>query len=382
VIVASASPLPWRRLLAYAAVGTLLALVRVVPSNVHSPRGIVNVIKPGAHSGAAPAFAHDFPGMPLLDDPGHDGGFFYVVARDGLHLRAAGPVLDRPRYRAQRILFPVLAWLLHPSGGGRGLVVAMFLVGVAALFAGGVVLGSLSVTLRGPPWLALVFPLLPGSLFSLNLSVPDALALVLALAAVTFDLRRHGGAALVAAVAAGLTRESVLLVLLGYALWRRDRIGARLIGVPAAVVAVWWLALRLVYPRPEPRVTEFDPVHGLWAAARYWAHGGDQFALVALLLALVAGCYALQRGAWRRPLGWAIVLQLAFLPLLSSSVLALTENGTRTTLPLLAMALVGIVSGRVPENDRELGSLVPQSSTTSSADQSTSGLSRRARNSV
>jgi hypothetical protein len=382
VLVVSAPSLPWRRLLGYAAVGTLLALVRVVPGNLHSPRGIVNVIKPGAHAAATPALAHDFPGLPLLDDPGHDGGFFYVVARDPLHLRAAGPVLDRPRYRAQRVLFPVLAWMLHPSGGGRGLVVAMFLVGVAALFAGGVVLGSLSVTLRGPPWLALLFPLLPGSLFSLNLSVPDALAVVLALAAVTFDLRRHGGAALVAAVAAGLTRESVLLVLLGYALWRRDRSGARLIGVPAAVVAAWWFALRFVYPQPEPRVTEFDPVHGAWAAARYWAHGGDQFALVALLLAVVAGCYALQRGAWRGPLGWAIALQLAFLPLLSSSVLALTENGSRTTLPLLTMALVGTVTGRRTEEAPAMWSPVRQSSTTSSAAQSTAALSRRARNRV
>jgi hypothetical protein len=382
VIVASAPPLPWRRLLAYAAVGTLLALVRVVPTNVHSPRGIVNVIKPGAHSAAAPALAHDFPGVPLLDDPGHDGGFFYVVARDPFHLRAARPVLDRPRYRAQRILFPVLAWMLHPGGGGRGLVVAMFLVGVAALFAGGVVLGSLSVTLRGPPWLALVFPLLPGSLFALNLSVPDALALALALAAVTFDLRRHGGAALAAAVAAGLTRESVLLVLFGYALWRRDRIGARLIGVPVAAVAAWWLTLRFVYPQSGPQVMEFDPLHGLWVAAHYWAHGGDQFALVAMLLALVAGCYALQRDAWRGPLGWPIALQLAFLPLLNSSVLALTENSTRTTLPLLAMALVGIVSGRRAEDAPAMASLVPQPATTSSADQSTSALSRRARNCV
>jgi hypothetical protein len=123
-------------------------------------------------------------------------------------------------------------------------------------------------------------------------------------------------------------------------------------------------------------------LHGLWVAAHYWAHGGDQFALVAMLLALVAGCYALQRDAWRGPLGWPIALQLAFLPLLNSSVLALTENSTRTTLPLLAMALVGIVSGRRAEDAPAMASLVPQPATTSSADQSTSALSRRARNCV
>jgi hypothetical protein len=338
--------LPWRRLVALAALGTVLAVARVVPPNVHSARGIVNLIKPGAHSTIVPTLQHDFPGMPLLDDVGHDGQAFYVLARQPMHLRSVGPTLDRPRYRAQRILFPLLVWALHPTGGGRGLVLAMLLVGVAALFAGGIVLGSLSVTLRGPPWVAIVFPVLPGAIFSLNLSVPDALAVVFALAAITLHLRGHRGRAFAMGVGAALTKESLLLVLLGYALWRRDREGARLLLVPMTATAAWWAALRVVYPHSAPQVQEFDPLHGLWVSARLWAHGTEQLALIGTLLAFVGALLALQRGARRGPLGWAIIVQLAFVPLLNPNVLALAENNTRTLLPLLSLAIVAIVTPR------------------------------------
>src|ERR671919_468424 len=49
-----------------------------------------------------------------------------AIARDPMHLHDVADHLDRPRYRLQRPLYPLLAWLLHPGGGGMGLVLAMF----------------------------------------------------------------------------------------------------------------------------------------------------------------------------------------------------------------------------------------------------------------
>ena len=96
----------------------------------------------------------------------------------------SAPDLDRPRYRLQRPLLPWLAWALHPSGGGIGLVYAFLLVGFGALVVGGVSLGAISVSLGGRTWPALAFPLLPGGYVCLRISVADTLSVALALLAI------------------------------------------------------------------------------------------------------------------------------------------------------------------------------------------------------
>ncbi len=335
--------LPWRRLLAGSLLGTLCAVALVLPANLRSRQGVVLLIAPGARSAAAPVLHRDFPGLPLPGDVGHDGQSFYAIAREPMHLTDAARSLDRPAYREQRILFPLLAWMLHPGGGGRGLVIAMVLIGIAALFAGGIALGALSTTLGGSAWLSVAFALLPGARSSLNLGVPDALALAFALGALTLDLRKRPQLALLLATAAVLTKESLLLVLVGYALARRDRPSARLVALPALAAGAWWCCVRLVVGHRGTGIHEFDPLHGLWASVQGWRHGlSPQPAWAGLAVVTMLGCYALRRGALRTPIGWAIAIQLAFLLCLSSNVLFIDDNANRAELPCFALALVAV----------------------------------------
>ena len=117
--------------------------------------------------------------------------------------RRSSPDLDRPRYRLQRPLLPWLAWAVHPSGGGVGLVYAFLLVGFAALVVGGVSLGAISVTLGGRAWPALAFPLLPGGYVCLRISVADTLSVALALLAIALALRSRWRSAILAGGARG-----------------------------------------------------------------------------------------------------------------------------------------------------------------------------------
>jgi hypothetical protein len=319
------------------------------------PLGIVSAIVPGEDGPAAPLMHEDFPGHDFLDAVGHDGQQFYAIAREPMHLDDAAEALDRPRYRAQRMLYPMLAWALHPSGGGAGLVTAIVAVGLLGLFAGGVAFGALASTLGGRAELALLFPVLPGSLVSLGLSVPDALGLGLVFAALTLDLRGRPRSAIGAGVAAVLAKESLFLVLVGYALWRRDRRGALFAAVPALVAGTWWAALHLFIESKDVRqVIEFQPGRGLWFTLGYFARGEDMEMALFFGLAVVLAVLTLRRGALRGPLGIAMLLQLGFLAMLAPPVIAIWANGERTTLPLLCMAiLAATVRARAAADDAD-----------------------------
>jgi hypothetical protein len=350
-------PLPWRKLIVLAAIGTVLCVAQILPQNLRTVQGFARMIEPGSTAAATPLIHHDFPRLQLVPGVGHDGQSFYAIARSPMHLNEVSKYLDRPQYRAQRILFPLLAWMLHPTGGGIGLIAALVAVGIAALFIGGVSLGALSASLGGRVEVAVFFALLPGAASSLNLSVADGLAIALALAAIALDVRRHPHAAIAAGIGAALTKESLILVLIGYALWRRDRQGLRLAGIPTLVAGAWWCILHFTLPSSGKQVVEFDPGHGLFVSVRYWLHGNQVDGAVVFGLALCAAFLALRRGAWRTPLGYAIVLQLAFVLTLAGNVIAVPDNGARATLPLLALSVAALTvplptsPAEVPEPD-------------------------------
>ncbi len=108
------------------------------------------MVFPGAEGPSARVFLEDFPNAKLPPGLGHDGQQFYAIARQPLHPNRIAPDLDRPRYRLQRIAFPLLVWMIHPHGGGKGLITATILVGALSLFAGGMATGLLSLKLGGP----------------------------------------------------------------------------------------------------------------------------------------------------------------------------------------------------------------------------------------
>lgn len=343
-------PLPWARLLALAVLGTALAGV-IVGADLHRSRATNGgLIHTGPEGPAAALMAQDFPDEPQFTYGEHDGPMFYAVARDPWRLDVAAESLDRPRYRLQHPLFSWLAWLLHPTGaGGDGLLAAMVAVGVGALVLAGVATGALSHTFRGPLWPAALVPVLPGATMSLRITVADALAVALLVAALTASVRGRAAWALVFATAAVLTKEPMVLGLVGLAAWRRDRQGLALVAVPAAVAAAWALVLRLQVESHGGEVIEFGlPLRGLTEAVGHWGGGGDRYAMVAVVASLGAAVAALARHRLAHPLSVAVALHLGFVLLLTKTVLGLERNGTRMTLPLLVLSLVVLATPRAP----------------------------------
>jgi hypothetical protein len=144
---------------------------------------------------------------------GYDGQFYYRLALAPLRpeAHAYGVTLDHPAWRAQRILYPLLARLL--SMGVPAMVPwAMFFINLMGLVAIGA-LGCRVAALYGlPPVVPLAIALWPGWLVTLTHDTTEILAGALLLGAVcAFAQRRWVAYAMLMALAA-LTRETAILV--------------------------------------------------------------------------------------------------------------------------------------------------------------------------
>jgi len=262
---------------AWALLGTALALGLLLLDVRASGNGILRPIRAGARGPAAPVIARDFPTASAPDEVGLDGQQFYAMARDPFHPRAVAPALDWPQYRYQRPLYPILAWALHPSGGGPGLVLALVAVSLAGIFIGALALGALSDSLRGPPWLALLYPLLPGMVWALTSSAADALAVSLSLVTVAATIRGRLTLAWAAAIAAVLTRETTILVPIALVLARRRKEDLPLVILPGLILAAWLVFVRLGVPAGDPPSEGLVlPLSGLLDALHSrWLHGKE-----------------------------------------------------------------------------------------------------------
>lgn len=331
----------------WAAAGTLLALAYLLLDVWSSGHGILRPIRAGSRGPGAQLVARDFPKLTAPDEVGLDGQQFYAIARDPFHPEKVADNLDRPQYRYQRPLYPALAWLLHPSGGGPGLVVAFVVVSLVAIFLGGLAMGALARFLHGPPWLALLFPLLPGAVWSLTSSVADALAVSLCLVTIVAALRGRTGLAWLAAVAAVLTRETAILVPLALLLARRRKSDLPLVILPGVALGGWLLLVREWVPGgglPSERLV--FPLTGLFdAITERWILGDELIGMASTLSALAVALYVLVRKRGPADLRWVIGVQLAFLSVCSGAVLGDDFGGTRSTLLLLAVAVAVLLAG-------------------------------------
>lgn len=343
--------LPWKTMVRWAAGGALLVVVLVVLHVGHQGGNPLGLVQPGRAGPSAAAFAEDFPQVELPAGTGLDGQQYYAMARDPGHPTAVAELVDRPRYRFQRPVFPLLAWALHPNGGGMGLVYAFFVVGAAGTFLGCLATGALIVTLGGRSWTGALFALLPGTTYALRVSVADSLALALALAALTLVTRGRTGPAVAVGILAILTKEPIALVFAGWWLADRRRSAALLAVVPAAVGAAWMLVLRLTVPAGEtlsPPEIRLPPLSGLAEViTERWLHHQELIGLAAVVAALAAGALALQRRRGH-PLWWVVAVQMAFSSIMGPDVIGLDFSASRTMQPMLLAALVMLASPRPP----------------------------------
>lgn len=292
----------------------------------------------------------------LREARGHDGKFFFVQANDPwlLEPETHAAVLDRPLYRSQRMLYPILA-----GGGGlfgpETIVWAMLVVNVLAMGFGSYVVGRMAVEIGESAWWGLAFALNLGFMSELAVGGAGVVSAGAAFAGLLFLSRGEVGRAVLSLALAGLAREAMLIVAAGSALWLwkhgRRSDAAAILGGPVATVSAWalYLRIRLGFEAGVSQVEEIGiPFRGFLAAFGSWVqHPLDLMVGVAtmLLFALYARRALRSDSLIGYAFGGFILLGIVFTEQVWHSYFDIT----RAVAPLITAFVLMIFLPRVPQ---------------------------------
>ena len=292
----------------------------------------------------------------LRPDLGHDGKFFFPQANDPWYLapRAHAAVLDRPVYRAQRMLFPMLA-------GGFGLfpprivVWAMLVTNLLALGLGSLLAARLALLWGASPWLGLAVPLNIGLMFEFDIGGAGVVAYVFCLGGVHSLVTGREWAAAALLAGAVLSREVMLAFAIGVFVlyWVQGRRRSWwLVALPAVAVVAWNIYLRFrlagITGLGGGREIFAAPFAGLWQAFPFWIDRVDYLLLNGTLL-LVMVAFTLRAVRGRLPLAWGALPFVALASILSVHVWREPFDLARALAPVFtATAFVFFVPARDP----------------------------------
>lgn len=294
---------------------------------------------------------------------GYDGQFYRLIAHDPFLQSGTAAYLDAPLLRSQRILVPVLAWIV--AMGRDDLVDGAYVLVVAAFLFGGVFwLGSLAVAQGRHAALGLLFLIVPATIVAVDsMTVDVALAALTACFAWQVKTGRERWV-WVTLAAACLVRETGLLLVIAAvvaaAIQRNFRraaflataaipmfcwYGYLMVVLPPAVVTAGVIVPGWVVPRLHLGILErtLDPPRNLNLSPAFQtiAHLLDRLALGATMGAIILGILRLRR---TRPSSLQAALAMYLLILL-----AMTRKGfwsspygySRPLAPLFVLLLVG-----------------------------------------
>ena len=272
---------------------------------------------------------------------GHDGKFYFIHAHDPLLLEPDenAALIDRPVYRTQRVLYPLLASL----GGlltGWGVVWGLIVVNLLAIALGTWATSKLALSLGASPWLGLAFALNPGVIFELIIDGAGALGWALAVVGVWLIVEGKYAGAVAAIAGAVLAREAMILVAVGLAfrLWKSDRSKAiGMVAWPAVAALLWagWVRLALGVPLLTSQSEEIGlPFVGLAGAFPRWIEEPGRnmlFGLIVIALLLVGAIQAARRPSF---VSLAAIGFVIMAPLLTRQVWLNYFDITRAIAPL------------------------------------------------
>jgi len=297
-------------------------------------------------------------------DEAQDGTSFWVLARDPL-LVDTGPVTtytDRPAYRADRILYPVLAAPFRLFGE-QGLAWGLVIVNLGVVFVGGYLTTLLALRIGAPHRAGFAFAFNPLVIAAIALDLADALALLLLVGLVLAARERRWAIAIACAMAAVLARESSMLAVAAVAIgvsgasWRQR---VSLVGLPAFALAMWAAYVRLRVGTSSTQLEEVTlvPFGGYveawrlgWTVQHSW---GDAF--VAVLLVAIAVVVVVRW--WRRRTLelWAALPYAVLAPFLSGQVLHWGMNSVRAIGPAITFLVLDLLAGHANRSNALLRS--------------------------
>ncbi len=148
---------------------------------------------------------------------GFDGQFYFRMAHDPFSAedRVLGIRFDTPSFRAQRVVYPLLAWIFSGGGQARYIPWSLVLVNAGALTACAW-FGAMLAKARGQhaAW-GLLAAGYPGFIITLSLDLTEIVASALVLAGLWALSRQRYVVASAALSVATLTRETTAVVALG-----------------------------------------------------------------------------------------------------------------------------------------------------------------------
>lgn len=286
---------------------------------------------------------------------GHDGKYFFIQANDPWVVDPStnASILDRPVYRSQRMLYPLLA-------GGFGVfgpaTIVWSLLGLNVLGMAFGTLGAsrLSRSLGRSVWWGLAFLGNLGLLYALINDEASILALAFAIWAVALLYEGSTIPAIGFLAAAALTREVMIVCAVGTAVWlwteNRRRHATYAVGFPLMALGIWEVYLRIRLGPDELSVGAFGhPFVGLARALPHWWDDPIVVAagLVVLALSVV---YVRQWWATRSLLSWAFVGFVPIALVLTDKVWTRAFDFTRALAPILTVTvlLVFVERGKPP----------------------------------
>lgn len=188
------------------------------------------------------------------DPTGYDGQFFYFLAHNPFAYQTFNQVSTVPTWRYQRIIYPLVVYLL--SGFGQLNLVAIFLPLVNLL----AILGSVYLLIKVldfyhlPHWWALFYSLSPGLFYSFLYNLAEPLAYFFVIAGVYYFLKERIYPTVIFLTLAVLTKETCIfipLVLVIYFLFNKSQGRLKKIifySLPIIIFLFWFITLKIIFP--------------------------------------------------------------------------------------------------------------------------------------
>ncbi len=339
---------PNGRLLLLAALGAAAVMALLIAARLGGLSALLTV---GETVPVRGLIEQELPDVTIHAEKGHDGQYFYAIARDPLASGDAPDLFTFPAYRYTRIGFPLLA-------GGFGTfspeatVLGMFLLTLTGFGLTVVATYRLAWREHLPSWTAAVAAASLPALLSVRFLVADSLALGLGLLGVLWFLEGRDRAALVALAFAALTKEVYLLLPLGMALsiaqagWAAGdsrRRALKYAFIPAIPLAMWSVfLLTRIGVGDSPRALSWPFVGIVESIARWDQAPGREvaFAILALAVLIIAITAVVLKKD--RIMAWLIMPWVGLMLVSSDEVWAFGNNALRVAAPLWTLGVLGL----------------------------------------
>jgi hypothetical protein len=294
---------------------------------------------------------------------GHDGKFFFIQAMDPFFSSPEEHAvhLDRPAYRAQRMLYPTIA-------GGFGLlpgdVVAwsMVVVNLLGLGVGTWITAKLAIELGLSAWYGLAFALNPGVLVSSFMDTGEIFAMAFFVAAAWALVRkRYLGTGILLGLSV-LSRETMILAAIGavvYA-WREERKAPWALAVPFVAVAGWWAYVRIRLGFLESGLQDTQavgvPFKGFLDAMQVWLGepGREADMLVGILLMVASLLVAWRASRDRTVLGYMAAGFVVIALTMVEGVWLKYFDSTRALVPVITAYVLTTASSLVAAREKPI----------------------------